>query len=59
MSFKKNQISAQITKGLEFGFTEKRQFAQKTDQNSVFHNCKAEIPNWLHIMVMYISFCGF
>jgi hypothetical protein len=59
MSFKKFQILAQNTKGLAFGFTEKRQLAVKTDQNYVFLGRKVQILDMLHIMVMYISFYGF
>jgi hypothetical protein len=50
---------AQNTKGLAFGFTEKRQLAVKTDQNYVFLGRKVQILDMLHIMVMYISFYGF
>jgi hypothetical protein len=58
-SFKKIQILAQNPKGLGFSFTEKWQFAAKTDQNSVFLGHKTQILNCLHIMVPYISFYGF
>jgi hypothetical protein len=43
--FKKYQILAQNPKVLDFGFSEKRQFAAKTDRNSVFLNCEAYIPD--------------
>jgi hypothetical protein len=59
MGFKKFQISAQNRNGLAFSFTKKRQFVTKNDRNSVFYDHKAQILNWLHIMVMYISFYGF
>jgi hypothetical protein len=32
---------------------------RETDQNSIFVGHKAHIPDQLHIMVPYISFCGF
>jgi hypothetical protein len=59
ISFKKFQILAQNSKELAFDLTKKRQFAAKTDQNSVFLDCKAHIPDQLHIMVLYISFYRF
>jgi hypothetical protein len=59
MGFKKIQISAQNPKGLAFGFIEKRQFAAKTNRNSVFLGCKAHISDRLHITVPYISFFEF
>jgi hypothetical protein len=42
--FKKNQILAQNSKGLAFGFTKKTPLCKKTDRNSVFLGRKAHIP---------------
>jgi hypothetical protein len=41
----KKQISSQNPKWLDFGFTEKRQFTAKTDQNSIFLGHKAQSMN--------------
>jgi hypothetical protein len=41
---------------LVFCFIGKRQFAAKTDRNSVFLGREAHIPNWLYIMVLYNFF---
>jgi hypothetical protein len=59
MGFKKFQILAKNPKGLPFGFTEKRELAAKIEWNSVFLGRKAQILDWLHIMVLYINFYGF
>jgi hypothetical protein len=59
MCFKKIQILSQKPKGLASGFTEKRQFAAKTDINSIFLGCQAQILDRSHIMDLYISFMGF
>jgi hypothetical protein len=45
MGFKKKQILAQNSKVSNFDFTEKRQFAGKTDQNSIFHGHETHIPD--------------
>jgi hypothetical protein len=42
--------------GLAFSFIEECHFTPKTDQNSIFLGCKAQIPDRLHKMVMYICF---
>jgi hypothetical protein len=42
-----------------YGFTENRQFAAKTDQNSEFLGRDPNIPNRLYIMVSYMSFYEF
>jgi hypothetical protein len=57
--FKNLQILGQNPKVLAFGFTEKRQFVAKTDQNSVFLGRDPRIPDRLYIMVLYIRFYGF
>jgi hypothetical protein len=46
-------------KGLAFNFTEKRQFASKTDENFIFLGHEAHILDRLHIMVLYIRFYMF
>jgi hypothetical protein len=53
MCFKKKSNFSSNYKGVRVRFYRKRQFAQKTDQNSVFYNYKAEIPNWLHIIIKF------
>jgi hypothetical protein len=55
----KIQIPAQNLKGLAFGFIEKCQFAAQTGLNSIFLGRKAQILDWLHIIVWYISFYRF
>jgi hypothetical protein len=57
--FKKIQILAQIPKGLAFRFNKKRQFAAKTNQNSIFLDRKTYILDRLYIMVHYTSFSIF
>jgi hypothetical protein len=57
--FKKLQILGQNPRVLAFGFTEKRKFVAKTDQNSVFFGRDPHIPYRLYIMVLWISFDGF
>jgi hypothetical protein len=49
---------AQNTKVLAFLFTEEHQFAAKTNWNSVFLGREANIPDPLHIIVLYINFYG-
>jgi hypothetical protein len=44
---------------LAYGFTVNRQFAAKTDQNSVFLGCDPRIPDPLYIKVLYLCFDGF
>jgi hypothetical protein len=44
---------------LAYGFTINRQFAAKTDRNSIFLGCDPHIPDRLYIMVLYLSFHGF
>jgi hypothetical protein len=45
MSFKKIQILSQNQKALAFVFTEKHQFAAKTDRNFVFLGRKTQITD--------------
>jgi hypothetical protein len=59
MGFQKFQILDQNPKVLSFGFTEKHDFAAKTDWNSVFLGHKSQILDRLHVMVMHISFYEF
>jgi hypothetical protein len=56
---KKIQIFTQNSLVLVYGFMENRQFASKTDQNSVFVGRVPHIPYQLYFMVMYMSFYGF
>jgi hypothetical protein len=53
---KKNQILVQNSSVLAYGFTKNCQFAIKIDRNSVFLGHKACIPDWLYIMLPYMSF---
>jgi hypothetical protein len=41
------------------GFSENRQFATKTDQNSIFLGRDPHIADWLYIVVPHISFDEF
>jgi hypothetical protein len=50
---------AQNSKVLPFGFTEKHQFATKTDWNSIFFGCDSHILDRLYIIAMYRSFYVF
>jgi hypothetical protein len=50
---------AQNSKVSNFDFTEKCQFAGKTDQNSVFHGHETHIPDRVQITVPYKSFYEF
>jgi hypothetical protein len=59
MDFLKNQILAQNPKRLAFSFTEKLQFAAKTDQYSVFLGRKAPIHDRIRITVCITIFMGF
>jgi hypothetical protein len=52
------QILSQNPNGLASDFTEKWQFTVETDPNSVFLDRKAQILDWLHIMVLYLNFYG-
>jgi hypothetical protein len=52
---KKSDFGSNL-KVLAFGFTEKRQFAAKTDRNSVFLGRKADIIDRLHIVIPFVSF---
>jgi hypothetical protein len=49
----------QNAKVLAFDFTEKRQCAAKTDQNSIFLGHEANILDRLYLMVHYTSFTYF
>jgi hypothetical protein len=44
---------------LDYGFTENRQFAAKTDRNSVFLGPDTHISDRLYLMVLYMSFYRF
>jgi hypothetical protein len=59
MGFQNFEIIAQSPKLLAYGFTVNRQLPAKTDRNSVFHSRDPHIPDWLYIMVPYMSFYGF
>jgi hypothetical protein len=52
------QFSAQNPNGLFFAINEKRLFVVKIDRKSLFLGRKIHILDWLHIMVLYISFYG-
>jgi hypothetical protein len=56
--FENFQILSQNPNGLASDFTEKWQFMVETDPNSVFLDRKAQILDWLHIMVLYLNFYG-
>jgi hypothetical protein len=45
--------------GLAFGFIEECQFEAKIDRNPIFLGRKAQISDWLHIMVMHTCFYDF
>jgi hypothetical protein len=47
------------SKGFSLRFYQKCQFATKTDQNFVFLNHEAYVPDRLHIIVLYIIFMCF
>jgi predicted ferric reductase len=57
--FKTFQILTQNTKRPFFDFTEKREFATKTDRNSVFFCGDPQILDQLSITVPYMSFHWF
>jgi hypothetical protein len=44
---------------LAYGFSENRQFAAKTDRNSIFLSRDPHISDRLYIMVLYMSFSEF
>jgi hypothetical protein len=59
MGFNKIQIFAQNPYVLAYGFTENRQFATKTNWNSIFLHPDPHILDRLYIMVPYMSSYGF
>ncbi|WP_428028741.1 hypothetical protein [Arcobacter sp.] len=59
MGIKKIQIFAQNTYVLAYGFNENRQFAAKTDRNSIFLGQESHILDQLYIMVYYTGFYRF
>jgi hypothetical protein len=56
--FKNFKFSLKICR-CAYGFTVNRQFAAKTDRNSVFLGRDPHILDRLYIMVLYLSFHGF
>jgi hypothetical protein len=59
MGFENYQIFAQNPKVLAYVFSENHYFATKTDRNSVFYGRDPYIPDWLYIMVLYMTFYMF
>jgi hypothetical protein len=57
--FSKNSNFGPNPNVLAYGFTENRQLAAKTDQNSVFPGCDHHILDRLYLMVSYMSFYRF
>jgi hypothetical protein len=50
---------AQNPNVLYFDFTQKCEFVTKTNRNSIFLGCEADILDWLYTIVLYKNFMGF
>jgi hypothetical protein len=59
MSLKKFKFQLKIQRGWPSILPKKRLFATKTDRNARFLGHKSQILDWLHILILYISFYGF
>jgi hypothetical protein len=55
LGFENYRVLAQNSKGLTFGFTDKRLFTVKMGQKSIFEPREAHILSRLDILVLYIK----